>query len=165
MGQASSDGRNQARCYQAQPTKAKHRSGLDLTSRLKPKPCFNPIQPPSRARPLAGHGSAMIAGRPWISYHIIVKRTIAPSARSKKSKPQVDIARAGRSTFARLRQSINQSSLPMEHTTYVYMLLFGGLLLLSRLLESISEKIKLPSMLLILVMGMLLPDFLGNHQS
>ena len=53
----------------------------------------------------------------------------------------------------------------MEHTTYVYMLLFGGLLLLSRLLESISEKIKLPGMLLILIMGMLLPDFLGNHQS
>ena len=53
----------------------------------------------------------------------------------------------------------------MEHTTYIYMLLFGGLLLLSRLLESISEKIKLPGMLLILIMGMLLPDFLGNHQS
>ena len=53
----------------------------------------------------------------------------------------------------------------MEHTTYVYMLLFGGLLLLSRLLENISEKIKLPGMLLILIMGMLLPDFLGNHQS
>ena len=55
--------------------------------------------------------------------------------------------------------------MPMEHTTYVYMLLFGGLLLLSRLLENISEKIKLPGMLLILIMGMLLPDFLGNHQS
>lgn len=34
--------------------------------------------------------------------------------------------------------------MPMEHTTYVYMLLFGGLLLLSRLLENISEKNKTP---------------------
>lgn len=53
----------------------------------------------------------------------------------------------------------------MEQTAYVYMLLFGGLLLISRLLEHISEKIRLPSMLLILVMGLLLPDFLGDHQS
>jgi CPA1 family monovalent cation:H+ antiporter/cell volume regulation protein A len=53
----------------------------------------------------------------------------------------------------------------METMTYAYMLLFGGLLLASRFLEHISEKIKLPSMLLILTMGLLLPDFLGDHQS
>jgi CPA1 family monovalent cation:H+ antiporter/cell volume regulation protein A len=53
----------------------------------------------------------------------------------------------------------------MENPTYVYMLIFGGLLLLSRLLEHIAESIKLPGMLLILVMGLLFPDFLGNHQS
>lgn len=53
----------------------------------------------------------------------------------------------------------------MEHTTYLYMLVFGGLLLLSRLLEHIAEAIKLPGMLLILVMGLLFPDFLGNNES
>jgi len=52
----------------------------------------------------------------------------------------------------------------MDHSTYVYMLIFGGLLLLSRLLEHLAEAIKLPGMLLILVMGLLFPDFLGNNQ-
>ena len=53
----------------------------------------------------------------------------------------------------------------MDKMVYIYMLLFGGLLLASRLLEDISERIRLPSMLLILVMGLLLPDFVGEHQS
>lgn len=53
----------------------------------------------------------------------------------------------------------------MDNSTYVYMLIFGGLLLLSRLLEHIAEAIKLPGMLLILVMGLLFPDFLGNNES
>lgn len=53
----------------------------------------------------------------------------------------------------------------MDKIVYIYMLLFGGLLLASRFLEDLSERIRLPSMLLILVMGLLLPDFLGEHQS
>lgn len=53
----------------------------------------------------------------------------------------------------------------MEYTTYFYMLLFGGLLLLSRLLEHLAERIRLPGMLLVLVMGLLFPDFLGGNQS
>ena len=45
------------------------------------------------------------------------------------------------------------------------MLLFGGLLLLSRLLEHVAERIKLPGMLLILAMGLLFPDLLGNKET
>ena len=45
------------------------------------------------------------------------------------------------------------------------MLLFGGLLLLSRLLEHVAERIRLPGMLLILVMGLLFPDFLGHKET
>jgi len=53
----------------------------------------------------------------------------------------------------------------MDQSAYIYMLLFGGLLLASRFLEHLSERIRLPSMLLILVMGLLLPDFIGEHRS
>ena len=44
------------------------------------------------------------------------------------------------------------------------MIVFGGLLLLSLLLEGIAEKLKLPGMLLILILGLLFPDFLGDSQ-
>jgi len=52
----------------------------------------------------------------------------------------------------------------MGNMSYYYMLIFGSLLLLSQLLEYLAEKFKLPAMLLILVMGLMIPDFLGNQQ-
>lgn len=52
----------------------------------------------------------------------------------------------------------------MEQETYNYMIVFGGLLLLSLLLEGIAEKLKLPGMLLVLILGLLCPDFLGDSQ-
>ena len=52
----------------------------------------------------------------------------------------------------------------MEQETYNYMIVFGGLLLLSLLLEGIAEKLKLPGMLLVLILGLLFPDFLGDSQ-
>jgi len=42
------------------------------------------------------------------------------------------------------------------------MIVFGGLLLLSLLLEGIAEKLKLPGMLLALILVLLCPDFLGD---
>ncbi len=53
----------------------------------------------------------------------------------------------------------------MEQETYNYMIVFGGLLLLSLLLEGLAEKIKLPGMLLVLILGLLFPDFLGDNQT
>ena len=52
----------------------------------------------------------------------------------------------------------------MEQEAYNYMIVFGGLLLLSLLLEGIAEKLKLPGMLLALILGLLCPDFLGDSQ-
>jgi len=52
----------------------------------------------------------------------------------------------------------------MEQEAYNYMIVFGGLLLLSLLLEGIAEKLKLPGMLLVLILGLLFPDFLGDSQ-
>ena len=52
----------------------------------------------------------------------------------------------------------------MEQETYNYMIVFGGLLLLSLLLEGIAEKLKLPGMLLALILVLLCPDFLGDSQ-
>ncbi len=52
----------------------------------------------------------------------------------------------------------------MEQEAYNYMIVFGGLLLLSLLLEGIAEKLKLPGMLLVLILGLLCPDFLGDSQ-
>ena len=52
----------------------------------------------------------------------------------------------------------------MEREAYNYMIVFGGLLLLSLLLEGIAEKLKLPGMLLVLILGLLCPDFLGDSQ-
>ena len=52
----------------------------------------------------------------------------------------------------------------MEQETYNYMIVFGGLLLLSLLLEGIAEKLKLPGMLLVLILGLLCPDLLGDSQ-
>lgn len=52
----------------------------------------------------------------------------------------------------------------MEREAYNYMIVFGGLLLLSLLLEGIAEKLKLPGMLLVLILGLLFPDFLGDSQ-
>ena len=45
------------------------------------------------------------------------------------------------------------------------MIVFGGLLLLSLMLEGIAEKLKLPGMLLVLILGLLFPDFLGDNQT
>ena len=53
----------------------------------------------------------------------------------------------------------------MEQETYNYMIVFGGLLLLSLMLEGIAEKLKLPGMLLVLILGLLFPDFLGDSQT
>ena len=53
----------------------------------------------------------------------------------------------------------------MEQETYNYMIVFGGLLLLSLLLEGIAEKLKLPGMLLVLILGLLFPDFLSDSQT
>lgn len=56
----------------------------------------------------------------------------------------------------------------MEREVYNCMIVFGGLLLLSLLLslllEGIAEKLKLPGMLLVLILGLLFPDFLGDSQ-
>jgi len=52
----------------------------------------------------------------------------------------------------------------MEREAYNCMIVFGGLLLLSLLLEGIAEKLKLPGMLLVLILGLLCPDFLGDSQ-
>ncbi|MBJ7492877.1 MAG: hypothetical protein JHD13_07560 [Synechococcales cyanobacterium SupBloom_Metag_052] len=52
----------------------------------------------------------------------------------------------------------------MEREAYNYMIVFGGLLLLSLLLEGIAEKLKLPGMLLVLILGLLCPDLLGDSQ-
>ena len=52
----------------------------------------------------------------------------------------------------------------MEREAYNCMIVFGGLLLLSLLLEGIAEKLKLPGMLLVLILGLLFPDFLGDSQ-
>ena len=52
----------------------------------------------------------------------------------------------------------------MEQEAYNYMIVFGGLLLLSLLLEGIAEKLKLPGMLLVLILGLLCPDLLGDSQ-
>ena len=52
----------------------------------------------------------------------------------------------------------------MEREAYNCMIVFGGLLLLSLLLEGIAEKLKLPGMLLALILGLLCPDFLGDSQ-
>jgi CPA1 family monovalent cation:H+ antiporter/cell volume regulation protein A len=52
----------------------------------------------------------------------------------------------------------------MEREAYNYMIVFGGLLLLSLLLEGIAEKLKLPGMLLVLILGLLRPDLLGDSQ-
>ena len=52
----------------------------------------------------------------------------------------------------------------MEREAYNYMIVFGGLLLLSLLLEGIAEKLKLPGMLLALILVLLCPDFLGDSQ-
>lgn len=57
------------------------------------------------------------------------------------------------------------NELQMEQETYIYMVVFGGLLLLSLLLEGIAEKLKLPGMLLVLILGLLFPDFLGDNQT
>lgn len=52
----------------------------------------------------------------------------------------------------------------MEQEAYNCMIVFGGLLLLSLLLEGIAEKLKLPGMLLVLILGLLFPDLLGDSQ-
>ena len=52
----------------------------------------------------------------------------------------------------------------MEREAYNCMIVFGGLLLLSLLLEGIAEKLKLPGMLLVLILGLLCPDLLGDSQ-
>ena len=52
----------------------------------------------------------------------------------------------------------------MEQEAYNYMIVFGGLLLLSLSLEGIAEKLKLPGMLLVLILGLLCPDLLGDSQ-
>ena len=56
----------------------------------------------------------------------------------------------------------------MEREACNYMIVFGGLLLLSLLLslllEGIAEKLKLPGMLLALILVLLCPDFLGDSQ-
>ena len=56
----------------------------------------------------------------------------------------------------------------MEREACNYMIVFGGLLLLSLLLslllEGIAEKLKLPGMLLVLILGLLCPDLLGDSQ-
>ena len=52
----------------------------------------------------------------------------------------------------------------MEQEAYNCMIVFGGLLLLSLLLEGIAEKLKLPGMLLVLILGLLCPDLLGDSQ-
>ena len=52
----------------------------------------------------------------------------------------------------------------MEQEAYNCMIVFGGLLLLSLLLEGIAEKLKLPGMLLALILVLLCPDFLGDSQ-
>ena len=52
----------------------------------------------------------------------------------------------------------------MEREAYNCMIVFGGLLLLSLLLEGIAEKLKLPGMLLALILVLLCPDFLGDSQ-
>ncbi|MEY4839116.1 MAG: hypothetical protein RLZZ374_24 [Cyanobacteriota bacterium] len=52
----------------------------------------------------------------------------------------------------------------MEREACNYMIVFGGLLLLSLLLEGIAEKLKLPGMLLALILGLLCPDLLGDSQ-
>jgi len=52
----------------------------------------------------------------------------------------------------------------MEREACNCMIVFGGLLLLSLLLEGIAEKLKLPGMLLVLILGLLFPDFLGDSQ-
>ena len=52
----------------------------------------------------------------------------------------------------------------MELEAYNCMIVFGGLLLLSLLLEGIAEKLKLPGMLLVLILGLLCPDLLGDSQ-
>ncbi len=48
----------------------------------------------------------------------------------------------------------------MEQEAYNCMIVFGGLLLL----EGIAEKLKLPGMLLVLILGLLCPDLLGDSQ-
>jgi len=53
----------------------------------------------------------------------------------------------------------------MEQETYNYMIVFGGLLLLSLMLEGVAEKLKLPGMLLVLILGLLFPDLLGDNQA
>lgn len=52
----------------------------------------------------------------------------------------------------------------MEREACNCMIVFGGLLLLSLLLEGIAEKLKLPGMLLALILVLLCPDFLGDSQ-
>jgi len=52
----------------------------------------------------------------------------------------------------------------MEREACNCMIVFGGLLLLSLLLEGIAEKLKLPGMLLALILALLCPDFLGDSQ-
>ena len=57
------------------------------------------------------------------------------------------------------------NELSMEQETYNYMIVFGGLLLLALMLEGVAEKLKLPGMLLVLILGLLFPDFLGDNQT
>ena len=49
------------------------------------------------------------------------------------------------------------NELSMEQETYNYMIVFGGLLLLALMLEGVAEKLKLPGMLLVLILGYCFP--------
>ena len=50
----------------------------------------------------------------------------------------------------------------MTHQLAIYLLVFGGLLLLAVLLDDLAERIRMPGVLLVLLLGLLIDNQLGS---
>ena len=50
----------------------------------------------------------------------------------------------------------------MTHQLAIYLLVFGGLLLLAVLLDDLAERIRMPGVLMVLLLGLLIDNHLGS---